>query len=70
MQSVEMGNITFDNQRPFVLFGGLNVLESQDLALRTAEHFMKVTEALGIPYVFKASFDKKSTIKGAEEIAN
>ncbi|EAQ32082.1 MULTISPECIES: 3-deoxy-8-phosphooctulonate synthase [Idiomarina] len=58
MQSVEMGNITFDNQRPFVLFGGLNVLESQDLALRTAEHFMKVTEALGIPYVFKASFDK------------
>ncbi len=58
MQSVDMGNITFDNQRPFVLFGGLNVLESQDLALRTAEHFMKVTEALGIPYVFKASFDK------------
>jgi len=58
MQSVEMGNITFDNQRPFVLFGGLNVLESRDLALRTAEHFMKVTEALGIPYVFKASFDK------------
>ncbi|KXS36029.1 MAG: 2-dehydro-3-deoxyphosphooctonate aldolase (KDO 8-P synthase) [Idiomarina sp. T82-3] len=58
MQSVDMGNITFDNQRPFVLFGGLNVLESRDLALRTAEHFMKVTEALGIPYVFKASFDK------------
>ncbi|OIM99854.1 3-deoxy-8-phosphooctulonate synthase [Idiomarina sp. MD25a] len=58
MQSVNMGNITFDNQRPFVLFGGLNVLESRDLALRTAEHFVTVTEALGIPYVFKASFDK------------
>ncbi len=58
MQSIEMGKITFDNQRPFVLFGGLNVLESRDLALRTAEHFVTVTEALGIPYVFKASFDK------------
>ena len=58
MQSIKMGNITFDNQRPFVLFGGLNVLESRDLALRTAEHFVTVTEALGIPYVFKASFDK------------
>jgi 2-dehydro-3-deoxyphosphooctonate aldolase (KDO 8-P synthase) len=58
MQSIKMGNITFDNQRPFVLFGGLNVLESRDLALRTAEHFVTVTEALGVPYVFKASFDK------------
>ena len=50
--------ITVNNQSPFVLFGGLNVLESQDLALRTAETFQRVTQKLGIPYVFKASFDK------------
>ena len=46
------------NQLPFVLFGGMNVLESRDLAMQVAEHYVKVTESLGIPYVFKASFDK------------
>lgn len=46
------------NDGPFVLFGGVNVLESKDLALRTAEEFVRVTGKLGIPYVFKGSFDK------------
>jgi len=50
--------IHVSNNGPFVLFGGLNVLESKDLALRTAEEFVRVTRKLGIPYVFKASFDK------------
>lgn len=46
------------NDRPFVLFGGINVLESMDLALRACEEYQRVTRKLGIPYVFKASFDK------------
>lgn len=46
------------NQLPFVLFGGMNVLESRDLAMQIAEHYVEVTAKLGIPYVFKASFDK------------
>ncbi|CAB3680093.1 MULTISPECIES: 3-deoxy-8-phosphooctulonate synthase [Achromobacter] len=46
------------NDRPFVLFGGINVLESLDLALRACEEYQRVTTKLGIPYVFKASFDK------------
>lgn len=46
------------NDAPFTLIGGLNVIEDLDLALSTAEHFVRVTESLGIPYVFKASFDK------------
>ncbi len=46
------------NDQPFVLLGGLNVLESRDLALSVAEHFKQVTAELGIPYIFKASFDK------------
>ena len=46
------------NDQPFVLFGGMNVLESRDLAMRIAEHYKEVTSKLGIPYVFKASFDK------------
>jgi 2-dehydro-3-deoxyphosphooctonate aldolase (KDO 8-P synthase) len=46
------------NDVPFTLFGGMNVLESRDLAMRIAEHYVEVTTKLGIPYVFKASFDK------------
>lgn len=50
--------ISFANDRPFVLIGGVNVLESRDLAFEVAAHFVEVTGRLGIPYVFKASFDK------------
>lgn len=46
------------NDKPFVLFGGMNVLESKELALKVAEKYVTVTDKLGIPYVFKASFDK------------
>ena len=46
------------NDAPFVLFGGLNVLEDLDSTLFAAERYVKVTGKLGIPYVFKASFDK------------
>jgi 2-dehydro-3-deoxyphosphooctonate aldolase (KDO 8-P synthase) len=52
------GEITVDNAAPFVLFGGINVLESRDLAMRSCEEYVRVTSKLGIPYVFKASFDK------------
>ena len=51
-------SITCANDQPFVLFGGINVLESKDLARRACEEYQRVTTKLGIPYVFKASFDK------------
>ncbi len=51
-------NVSVGNDSPMVVFGGINVLESVDLALRTCEEFVRVTGKLGIPYVFKASFDK------------
>jgi len=50
--------ITFANDRPFVLIGGMNVIEGRDVLLEVADHFVAVTRALGIPFVFKASFDK------------
>jgi len=55
---VQVGGIQIGNELPFVLFGGMNVLESRDMALQVCEQYVKVTEKLGIPYVFKASFDK------------
>ncbi|WP_420809839.1 3-deoxy-8-phosphooctulonate synthase [Idiomarina ramblicola] len=58
IKDLQLGDIQIANDKPFVLFGGMNVLESRDLALRIAEHYVEVTNKLGIPYVFKASFDK------------
>ncbi|WP_308368088.1 MULTISPECIES: 3-deoxy-8-phosphooctulonate synthase [unclassified Microbulbifer] len=58
MKIIEVGKIQVANDKPFTLFGGMNVLESRDLAMQVAEHYVKVTEKLGIPYIFKASFDK------------
>jgi 2-dehydro-3-deoxyphosphooctonate aldolase (KDO 8-P synthase) len=55
---INIGDIKVDNSLPFVLFGGINVLESRDLAMKSCEEYVRVTQKLGIPYVFKASFDK------------
>ncbi|MDF3012327.1 MAG: 3-deoxy-8-phosphooctulonate synthase [Cellvibrio sp.] len=57
-QIVKVGSLSVGNSLPFVLFGGMNVLESRDMAMQVAETYVQVTQALGIPYVFKASFDK------------
>lgn len=50
--------ITFANDRPFVLIGGMNVIEDEASVMEVAASFVAVTAELGIPYVFKASFDK------------
>lgn len=52
------GGITFANDGPFALIGGMNVIESEELVMEVAGTFVEVTRELGIPYVFKASFDK------------
>ena len=57
-RQVQLGNITFANDQPFVLLGGVNVLEDMDFALDCAGHYKTVCERLGIPLVFKASYDK------------
>ena len=56
--SVSVGNIVFANDQPFVLIGGVNVLESLDFAIDVAGHYVEVCKRLGIPFVFKASYDK------------
>lgn len=57
-KTIQVGDLSLGNGLPFALFGGMNVLESRDLAMEVAEHYVKVTQKLNIPYVFKASFDK------------
>ncbi|MEH6829305.1 3-deoxy-8-phosphooctulonate synthase [Sulfitobacter sp.] len=58
MTHINVANLTLGNDLPFTLIGGMNVLESRDLAMQVAEKYVEVTQKLGIPYVFKASFDK------------
>ena len=57
-RQIQLGDITFANDRPFALLGGVNVLEDLDFALRCAGHYKQVCERLEIPLVFKASYDK------------
>ncbi|MFC3284405.1 3-deoxy-8-phosphooctulonate synthase [Litchfieldella rifensis] len=55
---IEFAGLEAGNSLPLALFGGMNVLESRDMALEVAEAYVEVTGKLGMPYVFKASFDK------------
>lgn len=57
-KQIKVGNFSVGNNLPMVVMGGVNVLESRDLAMKVAEHFVDVCGRLSIPYVFKASFDK------------
>jgi 2-dehydro-3-deoxyphosphooctonate aldolase (KDO 8-P synthase) len=58
-------NLSLGTDKPLFVIAGLNVLENIDLALTVGRHLKDVTAKLGLPYVFKASFDKanRSSIK-------
>ncbi|MDJ0702064.1 MAG: 3-deoxy-8-phosphooctulonate synthase [Leptolyngbyaceae cyanobacterium MO_188.B28] len=51
-------NIAIGDGCPLVLIGGPCVIESADFTLRMAEQIHKVCDRLGIPLIFKSSFDK------------
>jgi 2-dehydro-3-deoxyphosphooctonate aldolase (KDO 8-P synthase) len=55
---VTVGNVTFGGGAPLVLIGGPCVIESRDHAIELALAIGDITARLGVPYVFKASFDK------------
>ncbi|ADV33747.1 2-dehydro-3-deoxyphosphooctonate aldolase [Candidatus Blochmanniella vafra str. BVAF] len=57
---INIGDIQISNDLPFVLFGGMNVLEEHDTVMKICEHYTSVTSKLNIPYIFKASFDKSN----------
>ena len=57
-RAVEVAGRTFANDQPMVLIGGINALESAELAMESAAEFVRVCEQLSLPYIFKASFDK------------
>ncbi|MFQ3339825.1 MAG: 2-dehydro-3-deoxyphosphooctonate aldolase (KDO 8-P synthase) [Gammaproteobacteria bacterium] len=58
MNDLELKNFTIGNNQPMTLMGGVNVLESRDLAMQVAEKFKEISVKLDINYIFKGSFDK------------
>jgi 2-dehydro-3-deoxyphosphooctonate aldolase (KDO 8-P synthase) len=51
-------NLSIGDGQPLVVIAGLNVLEDLELARDAARHLKEICADLGLPYVFKASFDK------------
>lgn len=66
MKTVTVGKVSFGNDQPFALISGPCQLETLEHARMLAGRLVEITGALGIPYVFKASFDKanRSSLKG------
>ena len=55
---MKLRSFNIDNKEPMILMGGMNVLESRDLAMKVAEKFKEITNKNSINYIFKGSFDK------------
>ncbi len=58
MTTIRVGKIDIANEKPMVMIGGMNVLEDRDTAFRVAQAFCDASQRLGIPYIFKGSYDK------------
>jgi 2-dehydro-3-deoxyphosphooctonate aldolase (KDO 8-P synthase) len=56
--SIELCGFRAGIDRPFFLIAGPCVVESESLQLNTAEQLKRITDDLGIPFIFKSSFDK------------
>lgn len=65
--SAPAGDVTFGNDLPFSLFAGPCAMESRDHALFMAEEIKKITDKLGISFVYKTSFDKANRTSMSSE---
>lgn len=66
MTKVQVANVTFDNDLPFVLIAGPCQMESAIHGMEMASALKELTTRLRIPFIFKASFDKanRTSISG------
>ncbi len=64
-KEIIIGGVTI-GRRPFVFIGGPCVIEGRDISLRTAESVARITARLGVPFIFKSSYDKanRTSISG------
>jgi len=64
MKDVSIANFTIGKGKPLALFCGPCVIESEDLALSTAETLQKICQKLQINLVYKSSYDKANRSSG------
>src|SRR5580700_589337 len=62
---VHVGDVAFGGERPFVLIAGPCVIEGELQAGALAARLAEIARRLGVPFVFKASFDKANRTSGA-----
>jgi 2-dehydro-3-deoxyphosphooctonate aldolase (KDO 8-P synthase) len=62
--SMKLLDFEVGNDRPIFLIAGPCVIESQELVLRTAQSLKELTARLGIPFIFKSSYDKANRKSG------
>ena len=58
MKTIKIDEIEISNESKICFFAWLNILETSELAKEVAFNLKGITEKLGNPFVFKASFDK------------
>jgi 2-dehydro-3-deoxyphosphooctonate aldolase (KDO 8-P synthase) len=58
MTALKLNNSTIGNAEPMTLMGGVNVLESESIAMTVAEQFARAASDLHVNWIFKGSFDK------------
>jgi len=62
--SVQLGDITLGDGRPLVLIAGPCVIESESHASELAGRLVEISRRAGVPFIFKASFDKANRTSG------
>ena len=62
---MKLCNFDVGIDRPFFLIAGTCVIESEQMALDTAGRLKEITGALGIPFIYKSSFDKANRSSGS-----
>lgn len=67
---VKVGNVSFGNDLPFVLIAGPCQIESRDHAFGLAQKIADIADVIGVPLIFKASYDKanRTSLSGARGI--
>lgn len=58
IETAQIGNVHIGNQQPLALIGGPCVIESLEHCLALGRAILEISQRVGIPYIFKASFDK------------
>lgn len=61
---MKLANFEVGLDKPFFLIAGTCVIESRDMAFETCGQLVEITQALGIPFIYKSSFDKANRSSG------